>query len=319
MRRTALWLLGAGLVAVGLWPALARGGASAQGEAGTIRIAPATLSVATGGTATAEVWLEGGGGYYGVELRLALDPALVRVPSGQVTPLWDVLSARDHIIVKNQAGWCDDRSGHTWYGAWYAVANVSPAPAFSGGGRICALTLEGVASGTVALEVLVAVGATAGGTRLAPAATGAAVEVLPMTATAMPSRMASATRTAAATRTGTPTRTATATRTPSPTPRPTGTTAPPAAVPAAATLSPSATSAPSGTPTPSRTPTCGATHFPTTPPTPTPCATPAPTPRPGLAQGLAALVEAGAWGAHLVAFVGGASLMAALLRLRRRR
>jgi hypothetical protein len=69
---------------------------------GTIRILPALATTAVGGNVTVEVWLENVGNYYGIDLRLAFDPAVVRVPSGQVTPLWDVFDPVNHFTIKKQ-------------------------------------------------------------------------------------------------------------------------------------------------------------------------------------------------------------------------
>ncbi len=207
-----------------------------------------------GGTSTVEVWLEGGAGYYGLDVRLAWDPAVAVAAGGGVEPLWEAFDPGRHITLKNQAGWCDDGSGQRWYGAWYAVANVSPALPFTGSGRVCAIRLAGRAPGTAALAVVSADGATNAGARLEPARATATIIVSLATATPSPTPTGTATCTATAAQapappaaaTGTPPATAPAVWQPTRTPlRPTAT-------PAAPTATAQAT--PYHTPTPTTTP-----------------------------------------------------------------
>ena len=242
----------AGLLAAGLLagasiprPARAEGG-------GAVRIHPAEQTIALGGTAAVEVWLEGAEGFYGLDLRLAWDPAVAVAAEGGVEPLWEVFDPGSHITLKNQAGWCDDQSGQRWYGAWYAVANVSPAQPFSGSGRVCAIRLTGRAPGTVALAIPSAEGATNAGARLSPAAVGATIIVALATATPSPSPTGTPTATATAVRTATPSLAvaAPASPIPSPTPRP----SPTALRPTATALRRTATALPTRTPTPGATP-----------------------------------------------------------------
>jgi len=162
----ALWLGAALVLRVG--PA-ASGGAAAN-VPGTIRVIPAESHLQAGQTVTVEVWLDGGGNYYGLDVRLSFDPAVVRVPSGRVTPLWDVLDPVDHFAIKNVA---DNVNGTVWY----ALTNINPAEAFTGTGRICAIAFTGVASGTSPLHWTYAKGSTRNGDGLYPALVDALVSV----------------------------------------------------------------------------------------------------------------------------------------------
>lgn len=266
--------------------------AEAQGG-GTVRIQPATLTIGAGGSGTVEVWLEGAAGYYGLDLRLAWDPAVASADSGQVSPLWEAFDPGSHMVLKNRAGWCDDGSGQRWHGAWYAVANVSPAPAFSGLGRVCAIHLTGLAPGTTILQVT-AEGATNSGALLGPATAGATIVVTLATATA--TATCTATPSATLARTATPRPTASATRAPTP-----------SLVPPRATATPSRTATPLWAGVMPR-PTC------TSPPT----ATAAPTP--GVEE--AARAEAAGLPALLpllLPFLIGAVLTAGMLKVMRRR
>ncbi len=309
-------LLGLALLAAVLLPLVCPGGgASAQAGPGTICIRPSSLTIGVGETATVEVWLDGGSDYYGLELRLSCDPSLVGIPSGQATPLWEVFDAGHHMIVKNEAGWCDDRSGEAWHGVWYAVANVNPAPAFSGSGRICGITLVGLAPGTATLHLARAEGGTDGGDRLVPAAADGIVYIS-LTPQHTPSPSTTCSPTPTATGSATPTPPPTPTATVSPTTPPTATLAAPGSAPreVPSTTPPGAmTVAPSAAPS--------ATFSVTRSPTPLVPAQlePEAAPSGGLASQLVALLGGAAIGAHLLGFVGGASLVAALLQLRRRR
>lgn len=162
----ALWLGAALVLRVG--PA-ASGGAAAN-VPGTMRVIPAESHLQAGQTVTVEVWLDGGGDYYGLDVRLAFDPAVVRVPSGKVTPLWDVLDPVNHFAIKNVV---DNVNGTLWY----AVTNINPAEAFTGTGRICAIAFTGVASGTSPLHWTYAKGSTRNGDGLYPALVDALVSV----------------------------------------------------------------------------------------------------------------------------------------------
>jgi hypothetical protein len=128
---------------------------------GTVRIQPTEADVDVGRTVTVEVWLEDAGNYYGLDIRLAFDPALVRVPSGRVTPRWEVFDSANHFAIKNEA---NNISGTVWY----AVTNISPAEPFTGTGRICAIAFTGVASGTTPLHFTYAKGSTRSGLGLYP-------------------------------------------------------------------------------------------------------------------------------------------------------
>jgi len=215
-------------------------------------IRPTTLTIGLGGTGVAEVWLEDAAGYYGLDVRLAWDPAVATAAEGAVEPLWEVFDPSSHIVVKNQAGWCSDGGGQRWYGAWYAVANVTPAAPFVGSGRVCTIRLTGLAPGTAALAVTSAEGATNAGARLSPAGVGATIIVALATATPSPTPTGTPTSTAVAVRMAAPSVPAVAPASPTPSPAlwPSRTLLRPTATP----LRRTATAPPTPTHTPGATP-----------------------------------------------------------------
>jgi hypothetical protein len=162
-----LWLLAALCLTPG--PALGQE-AGACDTPGTLRIVPGSASVQVGQAVTVEVWLEGAGNYYGLDLRLAFNPTRVRVPAGRVTPLWEVLDSANHFAIKNEA---DNISGTVWY----AVTNMNPAEPFTGTGRICAIGFSGLAPGETTLHFTYAKGSTRGGEGLYPAAADGSIVV----------------------------------------------------------------------------------------------------------------------------------------------
>ncbi|MBC7261548.1 MAG: hypothetical protein H5T63_06010, partial [Chloroflexi bacterium] len=64
------------LLWVGQMPSqsLASGGAEWQDLPGTVRVLPHAALVDVGKMVTVEVWLEDGGNYYGIDVRLSFDP-----------------------------------------------------------------------------------------------------------------------------------------------------------------------------------------------------------------------------------------------------
>lgn len=130
-------------------------------EAGIVRIKAPPAAQPVGGSTTVEIWLENVIGYYGVDVRLSFDPGIVRVPSEQVTPLWDVFDASNHFIIKNQV---NNEAGT----AWFAVANVNPSEPFSGSGRVCSITFSGQSVGRTVIEVTYAKGSSRDGAPLYP-------------------------------------------------------------------------------------------------------------------------------------------------------
>ena len=112
--------------------------AEAQAQAGTILISPTFSTVNVGESVTVTVWLSDVADYYGVEFRIAFDPSIVEVPSGQVTPLWEVFDSSNHWIAKNQA---DNVNGEIWY----ALTNLNPAEPFTGTGRVCDIAFKALA------------------------------------------------------------------------------------------------------------------------------------------------------------------------------
>ena len=163
-----LWLLLVGLAAR---PGQVQAqGAEACDAPGTLRIVPAGALVNVSRAVTVEVWLEDAGNYYGLDLRLAFDPALVQVPAGRVTPLWEVLDSSNHFIIKNEA---NNISGTVWY----AVTNMNPAEPFTGTGRICTIALTGLVSGTTPLRFTYTKGSTRNGEGLYPATVDGSITV----------------------------------------------------------------------------------------------------------------------------------------------
>ncbi|MBC7265223.1 MAG: hypothetical protein H5T64_12840 [Chloroflexi bacterium] len=137
---------------------------------GVIQIRPSLATVDVGGNVTVEVWLMDVGNYYGIDFRLSFDKNLVSVPSGQVTPLWELFDPVNHFIIKNQA---DSENGTIWY----AVTNLNPAGPFTGTGRLCSITFSGLTTGTTALNFYYAKGSTRDGDPLYPRQLGGAIEV----------------------------------------------------------------------------------------------------------------------------------------------
>jgi hypothetical protein len=110
-----------------------------------IRVRPSYSSVRAGDSVTVEVWLEEAVGYYGLEFMLEFDSEVIMVPAGKVSPLWEVFDAASHLVGKNEV---DNEAGV----AWYAVSNAEPAEEFTGTGRVCSITFEGVGPGSVVLD-----------------------------------------------------------------------------------------------------------------------------------------------------------------------
>lgn len=269
-RLLAVWVA-ACLLWVGGGSSLA--GSAAHASSGpVVKVEPASAHIyPVGATTTVEVWVQDVQALYGIDVRLAFDPGVVNVPSGQVTPLWEVFDASNHFIVKNVA---DNGAGTIWY----AITNINPAQPFTGTGRICSITFSGVAVGVSDLQFTYAKGSTRDGTAIWPEVVHGSIEVLasPPPATSTPTSTPTATWTG--TSTPTPTDTATSTRTPTPTDTPThtptytpGPTSTPTHTP---TITPTRTetNTPTHTSTPTRTGT--ATQTSTSPPTGTPTSTP---------------------------------------------
>jgi len=116
------------------------------------------------------VRLEEAANYYGLDIRISFDPAVVQVPAGRVTPLWGVFDAVSHFPIKNQA---DNVSGTVWY----AVTNMNPAPPFTGTGAVCAIAFAAQAPGQADLQFTYAKGASRDGEALFPQRLGAQIMV----------------------------------------------------------------------------------------------------------------------------------------------
>ena len=137
-------------------------GVQPQDVAGTIEILPNPASVGDGGTTTVYVWLEGVENYYGLDFKLYFDQTLVNIPSGKVTPLWDVFDQGNSFAIKNEV---DNVAGTVWY----AITNINPAQPFTGTGRICSITFIGLEPGTSNLDLYYAKGANREGGSMYPA------------------------------------------------------------------------------------------------------------------------------------------------------
>ena len=132
---------------------------------GTIRIRPQPASVGVGGTVTVDVWLENAGNVYGLDFRLNFEKAKVSVPSGKVTPLWEVFDENNSFPIANKV----TSVNGTYNQIQYALTNVNPAEPFTGTGRVCSITFSGLAEGTTALDFTYAKASTRDGDPLYPA------------------------------------------------------------------------------------------------------------------------------------------------------
>jgi hypothetical protein len=162
----------AAVVAFGILQAPVRASNSLRlmAEAGTLRLVPASAQVDPGDTVQVEVWLENVAEYYTLDVRVGFDPELVEVPDGGVDPLWDLFDKNNHWIIRKQV---DHDAGEVWY----AVTNLNPAQAFEGTGRVCAITFQGLTSGTTSLDINYAQGSTRFGESLYPEQVGGQLTV----------------------------------------------------------------------------------------------------------------------------------------------
>ncbi len=110
-----------------------------------LRVLPASGSYDVGQTIDVTVWVEDVVDLYGVDIRLAFDPAQLQVvdanpnlPGVQVQPLDDILSP-DFIIQRD----ADNEAGTIWY----AVTQVNPSPPASGSGPLFAFSFAVLAPG----------------------------------------------------------------------------------------------------------------------------------------------------------------------------
>jgi len=135
---------------------------------GTLRLSPAAVEISPGESTTVEVWLQNASNYYGLDLALTYDPAIVEVPSGHVNPLWEVFAADSHFVVIDRAAAGQVR---------YALANLNPAKPFSGTGRVCSITFRARAPGRTVLSLATVKGSTRNGQALWPAKADGAIVV----------------------------------------------------------------------------------------------------------------------------------------------
>lgn len=189
-----LWLLALLGLAVWTMMVLLPGWAEAQGAlnsgaTGILRIEPASSTVEVGSEITIEIWLDNAVDYYGLDLRLTFDAALVTIKAGRATSVWEVFHPTYHFLIKNEV---DNGIGELWY----AVTNMNPATEFTGTGRVCSLALSGLAPGVSRLDFSYAKGANRNGEAIWPMKQSAAIEVrtrdkysayLPLAASPVPS------------------------------------------------------------------------------------------------------------------------------------
>lgn len=157
-RALAVIAMGAALLALtallALLPRLARAedGVRVMAVPGTVRVRPPVATTALGRSTAVEVWLEGAGNYYNIDLQLSFDPTLVRVPGGEVTPLPGAFAVGSgSFIVKNEV---DNEAGTVWY----VIQKLYPDPPFTGTAAICSITFAGLAPGTTDLHLVSAQG-----------------------------------------------------------------------------------------------------------------------------------------------------------------
>jgi hypothetical protein len=131
---------------------------------GMIRILPQPAFVGVGGTVTVDVWLENVGNIYGLDFKLNFEKAEVSIPSGKVTPLWEVFDEDNQFTISNKVISVDGAYNQLQY----ALTNVNPAEPFTGTGRVCSITFSGLAEGTTALDFTYAKGSTQDGDPLYP-------------------------------------------------------------------------------------------------------------------------------------------------------
>ncbi len=131
------------LVAALLLLALTPMPATAAGPT-AIRLVPATVDIGAGLTAAVVVRVENAEGLYGLDIRLAFDPAAVQVvdadpatPGAQVRP-GDLLSL--DMVARNTA---DNAAGTVWF----AMTQVNPSPEVGGSGAAFTVTFRGVCEG----------------------------------------------------------------------------------------------------------------------------------------------------------------------------
>lgn len=167
------------LVTALLLLALAAPPATAAGPA-TVRLAPATLDVGAGLTAAVAVRVENVERLYGLDIRLAFDPAAVEVvdadpaaPGIQVRP-GDLLSL--DMVARNTA---DNTAGTVWF----AMTQVNPSPEVSGSGIAFSVTFRGRREGAKSpLAVTYARLASRDGRELPATTAGAELRVVAATA-----------------------------------------------------------------------------------------------------------------------------------------
>ena len=225
-------------------------------EPGTIRVIPSPANVTPGGTVTVDIRLEGVEDYYGIEIQLSFDPSIVQVPSMMATPRWDLFDPFNSMIVRNYV----DNSAGTFL---YVITNTNPGAPFSGSGRVCSLTFEGVTEGTSNLIFEHAKGSTIDAEPLWPARINGSIVVAANTPTPTDTLTITDTPTDTPTITDTPTDTPTITDTPTDTPTITDTPTDTPTITDTPTDTPTATNTPANTPTATDTPDIGPVDTPT--------------------------------------------------------
>lgn len=164
-----------------------RGDAWAQAD-GTMSLSPSSSTILPGQTVNVDVWISGVDDLWGMDFRICYDSAIVSVPSGNATLLWEVLDQFNQFTVRNGVYDayepfcpCSAIPGCKWY--WYSVTQLNdpmnpghPAP-FSGSGRFARLTFRGDAIGTSALHFCYVKGSRPGGIAIWPSYSDGSITV----------------------------------------------------------------------------------------------------------------------------------------------
>ena len=222
----------------------------AQGET-KVRLDPLAAEVQVGGTISVDIVIEDVADLYGVDVRLSFDPALLEVldadPDTAGVQIQQGAFPAPDFVVKNEA---DNGAGTIWY----AVSQMSPTEAVSGGGVAASISFKGLTEGTSSVAFTYQKIVKRDGEQIPATTQNGQIMV----------------RSAGAAPTSTPTSKPKPTDTPLPTPtlRPSAT-APPTEAPTAAPP----TVTPTSRPTSALTPTTVSAATKTPQPTPTPTAT----------------------------------------------
>lgn len=127
-----------------------------------IRVAPADLPLAVGGTGRSEIQIEAATGLYGVDLRLTFDPETVTVVdvdpdrAGVQIGLGTLFQGQDVFLIRN-------RVNNSTGVIEFAVTLRQPAPPIDGSGSLANISWQGLGSGVTVLAVETSLSDPAGG------------------------------------------------------------------------------------------------------------------------------------------------------------